>query len=218
LLHCCGVQALQASHSEEAEHMGCQSMFLPWENSGVWHRSCGSQSPVYPDYTTYRWELGTEVPGLWFTSVHPGDSERMAKPELRRYLVWPWTPKVQRGWKEGLPRGNPWWRRQALVCPNCFYLMSNVNEYTLLRVNQGFCGKECPGREAHWLNTGVLPRYLISMENSRFLLLCGRFLWSSQWGILVTYSRSHSLSGIWLHACRSQFWDPRGYGLLNMTS
>ena len=52
------------------------------------------------------------------------------------------------------------------------YLMADVNVYILLKVNQElntFCGKECPGREAHWLNTQGLSRYLISMENSRFL-------------------------------------------------
>ena len=53
-----------------------------------------------------------------------------------------------------------------------FYLMVNVNAYTLLGVNQRlntFCEKGCPGREAHWLNTQGLSRHLISMENSRFL-------------------------------------------------
>jgi hypothetical protein len=62
-------------------------------------------------------------------------------------------------------------------CP-CFskrlYLMANVNAYTLLRVNQRlntFFRKECPGREAHWLTTQGLSRYLISMENSRFLAM-----------------------------------------------
>ena len=50
--------------------------------------------------------------------------------------------------------------------------MADVNSYNLLRMNQGlntFCRKGCPGREAHWLNTRGLSRYLISMENSRFL-------------------------------------------------
>jgi hypothetical protein len=51
-------------------------------------------------------------------------------------------------------------------------LMVDVNAYTLLMVNQGlntFCRKECPRREAHWLNTEGLSRYLLSMENSRLL-------------------------------------------------
>ncbi|KRY66890.1 hypothetical protein T11_3957 [Trichinella zimbabwensis] len=30
-----------------------------------------------------------------------------------------------------------------------------------------YSGKGCPGREAHWLNTRGLSRYLISIENSR---------------------------------------------------
>lgn len=54
-----------------------------------------------------------------------------------------------------------------------FYLMVSVNAYTFLRLNQGlsiFFEKECPGREAHWLNMLGLSRYLISLENSRFLL------------------------------------------------
>ena len=53
-----------------------------------------------------------------------------------------------------------------------FCLMVNVKTHTLLRVNHGlntFCGKECPGREAHWLKTGDLSRHLIIMEKSRFL-------------------------------------------------
>ena len=50
------------------------------------------------------------------------------------------------------------------------YLMANVNVFILLIVNQGlntFCWKECLGRDAHWLNTWDLSRYLINMENSR---------------------------------------------------
>jgi hypothetical protein len=49
--------------------------------------------------------------------------------------------------------------------------MADRNIY-LLRVNQRlntFCRKGCPGKEAHWLNTGGLSRYLIRMENCRFL-------------------------------------------------
>lgn len=49
------------------------------------------------------------------------------------------------------------------------YLMVDVNAYTLLEVKQGlnmFCRKECPSREADWLDTWVLSKYLISMENS----------------------------------------------------
>lgn len=60
--------------------------------------------------------------------------------------------------------------RWSLLVQNA--LTVDVNTYILLRVNQGlnaFCGKECPGREAHWLNTWVLSEYLISMENSGFL-------------------------------------------------
>lgn len=47
--------------------------------------------------------------------------------------------------------------------------MVAVNAYPFLRVTQGlntFCEKECPGREAQWLNTRGLSRYLISVENS----------------------------------------------------
>jgi hypothetical protein len=61
--------------------------------------------------------------------------------------------------------------------------MSNVNAYTLLRVNQGikyllqFCGKEYPGREAHWINTfggggehrEEASRSLSSIKNSSLL-------------------------------------------------
>ena len=50
--------------------------------------------------------------------------------------------------------------------------MVDVNAYTLLRVNQGldaFCRKEYPRRDAHWMNTWGLYRYLISIENYRFL-------------------------------------------------
>ena len=44
-----------------------------------------------------------------------------------------------------------------------------MGAYHLLRVDQRlntFCKKECPGREAYWLNTQSLSGYLISMENS----------------------------------------------------
>ena len=50
-----------------------------------------------------------------------------------------------------------------------FCLMANVKTHTLLRVNQGLnttLGKECPGKETHWLYDGGLSRCFISMENS----------------------------------------------------
>jgi hypothetical protein len=43
-----------------------------------------------------------------------------------------------------------------------FYFMADVKAYILLRVSQGlntFLGKECPEREAYWLNTQSLSRY-----------------------------------------------------------
>jgi hypothetical protein len=75
--------------------------------------------------------------------------------------------------------------------------MVDVNVWTLLRVNQGlntFCGKEYPGREAHWLNTLGLFRYLISTENSR--LLC-------------YMTNCHGpLSGVsWLHVPNQVVWQ-----------
>jgi hypothetical protein len=44
-----------------------------------------------------------------------------------------------------------------------------MGAYHLLRVDQSlntFCGKECPGRDAYWLNPQGSSGYLISMENS----------------------------------------------------
>jgi hypothetical protein len=67
------------------------------------------------------------------------------------------------------------------------YLVEAVNAYISLQENQGLnslCGKECPGREAHWINTWGLSKYLIIMEDSRFLCnltncngLLGGLLW-----------------------------------------
>ena len=99
-----------------------------------------------------------------------------------------------------------------------FYLMANVNAYTLLRVNQGlniFCWKKCPRRKAHWLNTWGPSRYLISRENSRFLLPCDWLSQSSQCGAMIRYSRLGSLAGSWPH----QFCDSLGgLSLHNFTS
>lgn len=61
--------------------------------------------------------------------------------------------------------------KNSLCLIKLFYLIVNVNAYTLIRVNQGLntCSrKKCPGREAHWLNTQGLSAYLISTENPRF--------------------------------------------------
>lgn len=44
------------------------------------------------------------------------------------------------------------------------YVTANVKANTLLKVKQ-----ECPGREAHWLTSQGISRYLISKENSRVL-------------------------------------------------
>jgi hypothetical protein len=71
--------------------------------------------------------------------------------------------------------------------------MVDVNAYTLLRVSQGLntsCGKEYPGREAHWLNTWGLYWYLISMENSRVFMLSEELSWSSQRCVVVVCSRA----------------------------
>jgi hypothetical protein len=100
-------------------------------------------------------------------------------------------------------------------------MMANVNVYTLFRVNQGlntFFGKECPGREAHWLNTQGLPRYLNCMRNSKFLC----------------YGTDYHgpLSGVsWLHVPDQVVWQgvgsnpaaleseiPWGLNLLDLTS
>lgn len=47
-------------------------------------------------------------------------------------------------------------KEMALACPDCLF----DGRYKCIHLIQGgpgwaFCGKRCPGREAHWLNTGV---------------------------------------------------------------
>ena len=89
---------------------------------------------------------------------------------------------------DGLPFPPPYqslMKERVLPCSNCFYLMANVNVYTLLRVNQGlniFCGNECPRREAHWLITQRLSRYLDTSLAWRTTvsMLCDLLSWSFQ--------------------------------------
>lgn len=61
-------------------------------------------------------------------------------------------------------------KETVLACPDCLFMVDE-DALVLLRVNQElntFCRKGCPGRKAHWLNTWVLSRYLVSIENIRF--------------------------------------------------
>lgn len=99
---------------------------------------------MYPSTT---WELGKEV-GDWGGCSEVPSGHLSAR---------------QEGWQSSGPG--------AKSTEGLFYLMANLNAYPSFRVNEGlntFFGKECARREAHWLNTRVLSRYLISMENSRF--------------------------------------------------
>lgn len=57
-------------------------------------------------------------------------------------------------------------------------------------MNQGlniFCGEECTGREAHWLTAEGLPKYLINMENQRYLAM-QTSAYGPHWGDVVTCS------------------------------
>jgi hypothetical protein len=49
--------------------------------------------------------------------------------------------------------------------------------------------KECPGREAHWLNVEVLATYLISIENSRFFCYVTD-CHGPQWSVMATCSQA----------------------------
>lgn len=68
------------------------------------------------------------------------------------------------------------------------YSMTDVNSYSLLRVNQELttlCKKECPGRQAYWLNTGAYQDTLLAWRASGFLCyLCGRLSQSSQLSVV----------------------------------
>lgn len=67
--------------------------------------------------------------------------------------------------------------------------MAEVNAYTLFEVSQGLnmcCRKDCPSRDAHWLDAWVLSIHLISMENSVFMLRAH----GPQCGVMVTCSRA----------------------------
>jgi hypothetical protein len=80
------------------------------------------------------------------------------------------------------------------------YLTADVNVYILLGVKEGlntFCRKKCPGREAHWLNTPDLFKYLISMENSGFLCY-------------MTDSQGPLSGASWLHVPDQVVWQGAG--------
>lgn len=69
---------------------------------------------------------------------------------------------------KGLPCGYP-------CLSKLLYLLLHVKAYIFLRVHLGlniFHEKGCPGKGAHWLNTGCLPGHLISMETTKFLCYC----------------------------------------------
>jgi hypothetical protein len=70
--------------------------------------------------------------------------------------------------------------------------MADVNACTLLRVRQGLnisCGKDCPGREAHWLNTGAYVDSSLAWRTPGFLC-CMTGYHGSQWGVMVMRSRA----------------------------
>lgn len=76
-------------------------------------------------------------------------AERLEEGLLREIQVWLFRKKAS-------PHGDP-------CLSNLLYLMSNVNAYTLLRVNLlQFWGEGIPRKEAHWMNTflGVERRHL----------------------------------------------------------
>lgn len=75
------------------------------------------------------------------------------------WLISQWVPRYGgTGRKEGRPSlGSRQHSLQQRITPR-------VNQ----RLNTS-CRMECPGKEVHWLDTPSLSRYLISMENSRFL-------------------------------------------------
>jgi hypothetical protein len=81
-----------------------------------------------------------------------------------------------------------------------FYLMVDVNAYTLLRVNQikHLLQEEIPRKGSSLAEHWGLSRYLVSIKNCRLS-------WSSQRIVMVTCLRSSSLAGSWLHACCFQF-------------
>lgn len=120
---------------------------------------------MYPSTT---WELGKEV-GDWGGCSEVPSGHLSAR---------------QEGWQSSGPG--------AKSTEGLFYLMANLNAYPSFRVNEGlntFFGKECARREAHWLNTRVLSRCLISMENSQCLCYVTH---GPQLDVQVTHSRIHS--------------------------
>lgn len=77
----------------------------------------------------------------------------------------------------------------------------------LFRVNQSlntFWRKGCPEREVHCLNTQVLCRYLISIENSRFCVM-----------VLLVGCCSHGLQRSNLVGSHSQLWVLSGFWTLH---
>jgi hypothetical protein len=66
------------------------------------------------------------------------------------------------------------------------YLMVDINEYILFRVNQGlytFCGEGIPRKGSSLAEASGIARYLISMEkNSRY-----HFTWLTALGPLMGY-------------------------------
>jgi len=95
---------------------------------------------------------------------------------------------------------HPPWRKDRPCLFKLLYLMADVNACIHLWVKglNTFCWKEWPGREAHWLNAWGLARYLISIENSRFLCYmtdCPGPPWS------VVVPEQVDMGREWFHSC-----------------
>jgi hypothetical protein len=145
----------------------------------------GSPSPVYPDTAWVLLGVGNGCPQIWgfpssLQDIYMPGRKGKAEPGLGADQVWFWAMASL-----SLLHSNPWWRRESFLVQTVFYLMANVNVYTLFRVNQGlniFCGNECPRREAHWLITQRLSRYLDTSLAWRTTvsMLCDLLSWSFQ--------------------------------------
>jgi hypothetical protein len=116
-----------------------------------------------------------------------------------------------------------WWslkKETVLSCPNCLFMAEGgcIRRTQCRSEINTFCRKECPGREAYWLNPPQGPsKYLISMENSGascYMTNCHLPL-----GVLLWSHAPHRIwSGADSNAYHSQLWELLGFlNLLNLT-
>lgn len=161
----CRSAHIQLREGDRLSKVGVSACVSQGENTGGGDRSCGSQTPVYPDIAENLDELRTVVLILLCTKSLLGtegswDQETVALVRGLEYLAQFHAGAKNRGtftgnlgmviYVEGLPLRQSLMKETVLTVQTALFMVDE-DKYILLGVKQSlntFCRKGCPGREA----------------------------------------------------------------------